>query len=363
MTVPHLSLEKIRKAFSAKDVLNDVSLNVEPGELLAILGPSGCGKSTLLRVVAGLLRADHGTVRIAGREMNGVPPRDRGIGFVFQDYALLPKMTVRDNVAFGLRVRGVPAGDRNRKTSEMIELVGLAEEADRAVETLSGGQRQRVALARALAVSPSLLLLDEPLSALDIKVRERLRREIAAVQKKVGITTLIVTHDQEEAMELGDRIAVMNDGRFEQIASPRDVYQTPATEFVAKFIGEVNVLPGQLYRGSAYTGNLAIRMEGNGIPFHGGTVKVLLRPEDVTLLPPGICEAGQTRATVESVSWLGAHLRVELTTEEGYSLTALLQRSHPMADLLSAGDTARLAALRGTVLPDPLEAKEPEYFL
>lgn len=363
MTVPHLSLEKIRMAFSSKDVLNDVSLNVETGELLAILGPSGCGKSTLLRVVAGLLRADRGTVRIAGREMNGVPPRGRGIGFVFQDYALFPKMTVRDNVAFGLRVRGVPPGDRNRKTSEMLDLVGLAEEADRAVETLSGGQRQRVALARALAVSPSLLLLDEPLSALDIKVRERLRREIAAVQKKVGITTLIVTHDQKEAMELGDRIAVMNEGRFEQVASPRDVYQTPATEFVAKFIGEVNILPGQLYRGNAYAGSLAIRMEGSGIPFHGGTVKVLLRPEDVTLLPPGIGEAGQTHARVNLVSWLGAHLRVEMTTEEGSPLTAMLQRSHPMADRLSAGDTVRVTALRGSVLPDPLGAKEPEYFL
>jgi len=363
VTVPHLSLEKIRKAFGAKDVLNDVSLDVAAGELLAILGPSGCGKSTLLRVVAGLLRADRGTVRIAGKEMNGVPPRDRGIGFVFQDYARFPKMTVRDNIAFGLRVRGATPGDRNRKTSEMIELVRLAEEADRAVETLSGGQRQRVALARALAVSPSLLLLDEPLSALDIKVRERLRREIAAVQKKVGITTLFVTHDQEEAMELGDRIAVMNDGRIEQIASPRDVYQAPATEFVAKFIGEVNVLPGQLYRGSAYAGNLAIRMGGNGIPYHGGTVKVLLRPEDVTLLPPGIAEAGQAHAHVTSVSWLGAHLRVETTTEEGYPLTALVQRSHPMAERLSAGDTVRVGALRGTVLPDPLGAKEPEYFL
>ena len=363
MTVPHLSLEKIRKAFGAKVVLNDVSLDVAAGELLAILGPSGCGKSTLLRVVAGLLRADRGTVRIAGMEMDGVPPRDRGIGFVFQDYALFPRMTVRDNIAFGLRVRGATPGDRNRKTSEMIELVGLAEEADRAVETLSGGQRQRVALARALAVSPSLLLLDEPLSALDIKVRERLRREIAAVQKKVGITTLFVTHDQEEAMELGDRIAVMNEGRIEQVASPRDVYQEPATEFVAKFIGEVNILPGQLYRGSAYAGSLAIRMEGNGTDHHGGTVKVLLRPEDVTLLPPGIGEAGQTHANVKSVSWLGAHLRVEMTTEEGYPLTALFQRSHPMADHLSAGDTVRVAALRGSVLPDPLGDNEPEYFL
>ena len=363
MTVPHLSLEKVRKAFGAKEVLNDVSLDVAPGEMLSILGPSGCGKSTLLRVLAGLLREDRGTIRIGGKSMAGVPPRDRGIGFVFQDYALFPRMTVLDNIAFGLRVRGAVPEDRNRRTSEMLELVGLAEEQDRPVDTLSGGQRQRVALARALAVSPSLLFLDEPLSALDIKVRERLRREIAAIQKKVGITTLIVTHDQQEAMEMGDRIAVMNDGRIEQIASPRDVYQAPATEFVAKFIGEVNVLPGQLYRGSAYAGNLAIRMEGNGIPLHGGTVKVLLRPEDVTLLPPGITEAGQTHASVKAVSWLGAHLRAEITTEEGYALTALLQRSHPMVDRLSAGDTVRVTALRGSVLPDPLGAKEPEYFL
>jgi ABC-type Fe3+/spermidine/putrescine transport system ATPase subunit len=363
VTVPSLSIENLRKAFGEKEVLSGISLSVETGELLAILGPSGCGKSTLLRVVAGLLRADRGTVKLAGGDMDGVPPRDRGIGFVFQDYALFPKTTVRDNVAFGLRVRGVSPGDRIRKTSEMLELVGLAEEADQSVETLSGGQRQRVALARALAVSPSLLLLDEPLSALDIKVRERLRLEIAAVQKKVGITTLLVTHDQEEAMELGDRIAVMNDGRIEQVASPREVYQEPATEFVAKFIGEVNVLPGQLYRGFAYAGNLAIRLEGNGIPFLGGTVKVLLRPEDVTLLPPGVADAGQTHAHVKSVSWLGAHLRMEIATEEGYPLTALLQRSHPMAERVASGDTVRVAALRGTVLPDPLGAKEPEYFL
>ena len=354
MTVPHLSLENLRKAFGAKDVLNDVSLNVEAGELLAILGPSGCGKSTLLRVVAGLLRADRGTVKIAGREMDGVPPRDRGIGFVFQDYALFPKVTVRDNVAFGLRVRGVPSGDRNRKTSEMLDLVGLAEEADRAVETLSGGQRQRVALARALAVSPSLLLLDEPLSALDIKVRERLRREIAAVQKKVGITTLFVTHDQEEAMELGDRIAVMNDGQFEQVASPRDVYQEPATEFVAKFIGEVNILPGQILP------RIRLRREPGDPygrercphPWRNGQGPVAARGRDAPL--PGIEEAGQTHARVTSISWLGAHLRVEVTTEEGYPLTTLVQRSHSMADRLSAGDTVRVAALRGSALPDPL---------
>ncbi|MEW6720053.1 MAG: ABC transporter ATP-binding protein, partial [Thermodesulfobacteriota bacterium] len=299
-----------------------------------------------------------------GKAMDGVPPRDRGIGFVFQDYALFPRMTVLENVGFGLRVRGTPPPEIRRKASETLDLVGLAEEAERPVDTLSGGQRQRVALARALAVSPSLLFLDEPLSALDIKVRERLRREIAAVQKKVGITTLIVTHDQQEAMELGDRVAVMNEGRVEQAAPPREIYEKPATEFVARFVGEVNVLPGQLYRGYAYAGNLAIRMpDSSPAAVPGGSVKVVLRPEDVVLHVDGIAESGQTVAAVLTVSYLGVHLRVEAVTEEGHPLAALLPRSHPLADRLGSGDKVRVSALRGSVLPDPYGAGEPEYYL
>jgi ABC-type Fe3+/spermidine/putrescine transport system ATPase subunit len=296
--------------------------------------------------------------------MDGVPPRDRGIGFVFQDYALFPKMTVRENVGFGLRIRGASARELLRKTSETLELVGLVEEAGRSVDTLSGGQRQRVALARALAISPSLLFLDEPLSALDIKVRERLRREIADIQKKVGITTLIVTHDQQEAMELGDRVAVMNEGRVEQAAAPREVYEEPATEFVARFIGEVNVLPGLLYKGYAFAGNLAIRMRGE-LPeaSPGGSVKVLLRPEDVTLSPMGIAEPGQAVVRVTSISYLGSHLRVEALLEQGHAVVVQLQRSHPLAGMLRVGDSARAGAIRGSILPDPLGAREPEYYL
>jgi iron(III) transport system ATP-binding protein len=245
----------------------------------------------------------------------------------------------------------------------MLDLVGLAEEADRPVDRLSGGQRQRVALARALAVEPSLLLLDEPLSALDVKVRERLRREVRSIQKKVGITALIVTHDQEEAMELGDRIAVMNEGRIEQVAAPREVYQEPATEFVARFVGDVNVLPGQMYHGSAYSGSLAIRMVGGNPPREGSWVKVILRPEDISIHPPGISEAGQSLARVESVSFQGTHLRATLSTEEGYSLATLMLRSHPMAGNLAAGDAVRVEALRGSVLPDPFGKREPEYYL
>ncbi len=360
---PHLAIADLRKSFGAKPVLAGVSVEVRAGEMLAILGPSGCGKSTLLRIVAGLLGKDGGSVRIAGTDVDGVPARDRGVGFVFQDYALFPRMTVRENVAFGLRVRAAGAADCRRKTDAMLDLVGLSGEADRPVDRLSGGQRQRVALARALAVSPGLLLLDEPLSALDIKVRERLRREIASVQKTVGITTLVVTHDQQEAMELGDRVAVMNEGRFEQVAAPREVYQDPATEFVARFVGEANILPGQRYRGYAYAGSLAIRMVGNGTGADGAAVKVILRPEDISIRPAGIEEAGQARATVESASFLGSHLRVELTTEEGYGLTALVLRSHAMAERIARGDRVRVAALRGTVLPDPVGRREPEYFL
>lgn len=363
MTVAALSIESVRKDFGRRRVLDDVSLSVGQGEMLAILGPSGCGKSTLLRIVAGLVGQDGGAVRIGGRDTAGLPSRERGIGFVFQDYALFPRMTVRENVAFGLRVRGAARGVRLRKADEMLALVGLSEEADRTPDTLSGGQRQRVALARALAISPSLLLLDEPLSALDIKVRERLRREIAAVHRKTGITTLIVTHDQQEAMELGDRIAVMNEGRIEQVAPPREVYQEPATEFVARFVGEVNVLPGQMYHGYAYAGSLAVRIGRSDAPGDGEAVRVLLRPEDVDVRPPGTVETGQAAARVAAVSFLGMHIRADLATDEGYLLSAHLLRSHPMADALREGDAVLVAAARGSILPDPYGRKEPEYYL
>ncbi len=179
----------------------------------------------------------------------------------------------------------------------------------------------------------------------------------------MGITTLIVTHDQREALEMGDRVAVMNEGRIEQVASPRGVYEEPATEFVARFIGEVNVIPGRLYKGYAYAGSLAIRMNDGKKDGNSAAVKVLLRPEDIAVSPPGIPEAGQVNARVEAVAWFGAHLRADLTTEEGRSLVALLLRGHPMAAAMTAGDTVRVAALRGSILPDPFGAKEPEYYL
>ncbi len=223
MTALHLSVDTLRKAFAAKEVLNDVSFSVAQGEMLSILGPSGCGKSTLLRVLAGLLREDRGTIRIAGKSMAGVPPRDRGIGFVFQDYALFPKMTVRDNVAFGLRVRGVPIGDRNRKASEMLELVGLAEEADRPVDTLSGGQKRRVSIAISMVHNPKLIFLDEPTSGLDPLARYELWEYLDLINKEYGITLCVISHYLDE-IEYCDKAAIFLSGvGFYAFGSPQNL--------------------------------------------------------------------------------------------------------------------------------------------
>ncbi|HZW37602.1 MAG TPA: ABC transporter ATP-binding protein, partial [Candidatus Deferrimicrobiaceae bacterium] len=240
------------------------------------------------------------------------------------------------------------------------QLQGLAK---RYPSQLSGGQRQRMGLARALAVDPRVLLLDEPFGALDARVRKELRVWLRRLHDETHTTTVIVTHDQEEAMEVAETVAVMNEGRIEQVAPPREVYQEPATEFVARFVGEVNVLPGQMYHGYAYSGSLAIRMAENHPPADRSWVKVILRPEDISILPPGAVEAGQSQAVVGSVSFHGTQLRIGLSTEEGYGLTALLLRSHPLAGKIAEGDAVRVEALRGSVLPDPIGKKEPEYFL
>ena len=242
MTAPHLSLEMIRKAFGGKDVLNDISLNVETGELLAILGPSGCGKSTLLRVVAGLLRADRGTVRIARREMNGVPPRDRGIGFVFQDYALFPKLTVRDNVAFGLDVRGVARAERDKVVDEKLKLVRLDKFAHKHSHELSGGMQQRVGLARAFATDADILLMDEPFSALDPLIREHLQDELLELQRALKKTIVFVSHDLDEALKIGSRIAIMEAGLIVQFGPPEDIITKPTNDYVRRFVASMNPL-------------------------------------------------------------------------------------------------------------------------
>ncbi|MGL4452852.1 MAG: ABC transporter ATP-binding protein, partial [Sarcina sp.] len=235
-----LSIENIKKSFLGKEVLKDINLEIEKGEFLCFLGPSGCGKTTTLRIIAGLESMDEGIISIDGEDVSGLVPGKRDIGIVFQSYALFPNMTVKKNIAYGLINRGIKGNELERKVNEMIKIVHLEGEENKFPTELSGGQQQRVAIARALILEPKILLLDEPLSALDAKVRDSLRLEIKAIQRKLGITTILVTHDQEEAVVLGDRIAVFNGGEIVQLGTPEEIYYNPSDDFVAGFVGKAN---------------------------------------------------------------------------------------------------------------------------
>lgn len=238
-----LSLRGIGKSFGATRVLDGIDLDVEPGEFVCLLGPSGCGKTTLLRIVCGIEHADAGKLQLNGQDIGGLPPAARGFGVVFQSYALFPNLTASQNIAYGLQPTGALAREIAKRSREMLDLVGLAAHADKYPVQLSGGQQQRVALARALAPNPRLLLLDEPLSALDAQVRASLRGEIRALQKRLGVVTIMVTHDQEEALSMADRVVLMHDGRIEQAGTPGELYHRPRTRFVASFVGRMNMLP------------------------------------------------------------------------------------------------------------------------
>ncbi|SFF75474.1 thiamine transport system ATP-binding protein [Halopelagius inordinatus] len=241
-----LELDDVEMVYGGTTALSDVNLDIEDGEFFTLVGPSGCGKTTTLRLVAGFESPTAGSIQFDGREMRGVPPEARGVGVVFQNYALFPHMTVGENVAYGLRFSDPPGGvSHDERVAELLELVGLPDAADRDPTELSGGQQQRIALARALAPGPDLLLLDEPMSALDARLRERLRVTVKEIQSELDITTLYVTHDQEEALAVSDRIAVMSDGRVEQVGTPREVYRSPETRFVAEFVGDNNVFVGR----------------------------------------------------------------------------------------------------------------------
>ncbi|WP_224333338.1 ABC transporter ATP-binding protein [Haloprofundus halobius] len=242
-----IDLRGVRKTYAGTTALDDVSLRVRDGEFFTLVGPSGCGKTTTLRLIAGFESPTDGAIRFDGDDVSGVPPEDRNVGVVFQNYALFPHMSVAENVGYGLRfVDGEPRREREKRVPELLELVDLAGMGDRDPAELSGGQQQRVALARALAPGPRLLLLDEPMSALDARLRERLRLQVKRIQSELGITTVYVTHDQEEALAVSDRVAVMNEGRVEQVGPPREVYDRPATRFVASFVGDNNLFEGEL---------------------------------------------------------------------------------------------------------------------
>jgi putative spermidine/putrescine transport system ATP-binding protein len=276
-------LQNLSRSFGATRALDGLSIDMAPGELVALLGPSGCGKTTALRIVAGFETADTGTVLVEGKDMTHVPANRRDMGMVFQSYSLFPNMTALDNVAFGLRMRKLGAADRRKRAGELLDLVGLVPQAKQYPHQLSGGQQQRVALARALAIEPRVLLLDEPLSALDAKVRLQLREQIRTLQQRLGITTLFVTHDQEEALSMADRVGVMQHGKLEQIAAPDELYERPATAFVAEFVGVMNRIPGELQsdRLVAVLGALVPAREGSDQA--PGDVDVLVRPEGLRM--------------------------------------------------------------------------------
>ncbi|WP_328702858.1 ABC transporter ATP-binding protein [Arenibaculum pallidiluteum] len=341
MTQPfHLEPVPIRMIRCAKTfdggvrVLDPVDLEIGGGETLVLLGPSGCGKTTLLRLIAGLEWPDAGgRVVFGGEDVTALPIERRNVGMVFQSYALFPNMTVAENVGYGLRVRGIERLERARRVGEMLEMTHIAPLADRRIDQLSGGQRQRVALARALVVRPRVLLLDEPLTALDAKLRDTLRLEIDRLLQDLGITAVYVTHDQAEAMALGDRIVVMSKGRIEQIGTPREIYRNPASPFVAGFVGTMNRLPAE-------GGGGLLRIGGATLPWSGpmGPVEVMVRPEDLTVEPEAGAEGYTLPARISAAVFLGDRTRLVAETSDGTELTIDTDPHRPFA----RGDQIRL---------------------
>jgi iron(III) transport system ATP-binding protein len=312
-----LRFEHIVKRFGAFTALNDVSLAINKGELVCFLGPSGCGKTTLLRIIAGLEVQSSGAIIQNGKDISRLPPMMRDYGIVFQSYALFPNLTVYANVAYGLVNRGLAKTAIRGRVTELLTLVGLAGSGAKYPGQLSGGEQQRIALARALATSPGLLLLDEPLSALDAQVRVRLRGEVRMLQQRLGVTTILVTHDQEEALSIADRVVVMNHGVIEQVGTPMQVYREPASPFVADFVGKTNLLPA-IVRENAELEIDGVRLGANGTPVGfrpGAQVSVFLRPEDVVVRGAGEDLPGSLPGRIENIEFLGAVCRLGIRVE------------------------------------------------
>jgi len=311
---PAVALEGVAKRFGAVVALRGVSLSVAEGEFVCFLGPSGCGKTTLLRIIAGLEPQSVGVVRMAGRDVSALPPRHRNYGIVFQSYALFPNLTVARNIAYGLETRRLGRARVEARVDELLDLVHLRAHKQRYPAQLSGGEQQRVALARALAPSPALLLLDEPLSALDARVRLALRLEMKALQRRLGITTIMVTHDQEEALTMADRIVVMNHGVVEQVGVPAEIYSEPASLFVARFVGHMNLWPAvaEAEAGRARVGALSLRYRPASGVRPGDAVTLGIRPEEVRVGTAARDTANRLTARVTSVQFQGAYTRLTL---------------------------------------------------
>ena len=317
-----LTLTSVRKTFpgGGAAAVQDFNLDVARGEFVSFLGPSGCGKTTTLRMIAGFERPTSGTITVGDKDITNKPPNQRDVGMVFQSYALFPNMTVADNIGFGLKVRKKPKADIDKRVTELLGLIHLEDRGGRYPWQLSGGQQQRIALARALAIEPQVLLLDEPLSALDAKIRIVLRKEIRAIQRQLGITTVYVTHDQEEALSLSDRVVVMSDGRIEQIGTPSEIYNFPATAFVASFVGTLNLVSARVIDASA--GRLSLdgqEIRASKVTTDGSTdgkVTLALRPEGISL---GQGDEGSNRlhGAVEDINFLGSIVRIRVKLGQG----------------------------------------------
>lgn len=337
-----IKIRNISKSFGSEKILDDLNFSVNHGKILAILGPSGCGKSTTLRIISGLIKQDKGEVWLNGNRIDSVPVNKRNIGFVFQNYSLFPHLNVRKNIEFGIQLRNIPQNIRNRKAKQLLNLMGLNDLENRKPNQLSGGQQQRVALARALAIEPKLLLLDEPFGALDAKIRRKLRRDLKNLQKELGTTMIFVTHDQEEAFEVGDKVGIMNNGKLEQIGLPRDLYEHPKTKFVAKFVGNMNVVR---------------------IPVNGGKkeVEIMVRPEDVIIKKAHGNSTGTGDGTgnnngfkgmLTSYVFLGPIIETIIVLENKDTIISIISKSEFIRKKFRRGDKLNIKFLRYQKLMD-----------
>ncbi len=310
--VPYLKVENVTKKFGDFTAIKDICLEVFESEFVCFLGPSGCGKTTLLRAIAGLDIQTNGRIEQAGRDISNLPPTERDFGIVFQSYALFPNLTVFKNVAYGLENRKMAKADITARVDKLLQLVGMPDQGPKYPAQLSGGQQQRVALARAMATSPGLLLLDEPLSALDAKVRVFLRQEIKDLQRRLGVTTIMVTHDQEEALTMADRIVVMDHGVIEQVGTPQEIYGAPATSFVADFIGTMNFVPGSVEAdGAVRVGDTTLRCQTDGLE-PGSPVTVAIRPEDINAQDIADGDDNLIEVEIKHLEFLGSFYRADL---------------------------------------------------
>ncbi len=331
-----LRLEGVGKSYGAVVAVRDVDLELPQGKLVCLLGPSGCGKTTLLRLIAGLEPPTAGRILLDGEDLTGTPAHKRGFGMVFQSLALFPHLSVGGNIAYGLAVRGVDKAARRRRVAELLDLVRLPGVADRQISQLSGGQRQRVAIARALALDPKLFLLDEPLSALDAKLREAMQVELRQLQQRLGISTIVVTHDQREAMTMADIVVIMEHGRVQQVAAPLDSYRAPANAFVADFIGISNLIAGTVADGGAVEVGGGRRIRVEALPrqaARGDAITLSVRPEEVRVRPGG--EAGENRltGTVGFIRELGASVEITVRCDSVDILAVTTPRERPRADV------------------------------